>query len=88
MPQPLFVFSSEILHTLHLQMQLHFPICLFMICREYLPVLEVSGEFPGNNVFHEVPSGVLHCKNVVSIWVVVFLWFGNRSQETVQSLGI
>ena len=30
-----------------------------LICREYIPVLEVSGEFPGNNAFHELPNSVL-----------------------------
>ena len=48
------------------------------ICREYLPILEVSSEFPGNNAFQELPNGVLHYEVAVSI-----LWFGNRSQEAV-----
>ena len=55
-----------------------------LICREYLPVLEVSGEFPDNYSFHELPNGVLHCEYAVSIqFVVVFPWFGNKFQETV-----
>ena len=46
--------------------------------------LEVSGEFPSDNAFLELPNGVLHCEDVVSIQlVVVFPWFGNRSQEAV-----
>ena len=44
--------------------------------------MEVSVEFRGNNAFHELPNGVLHCEDAVSIQlVVVFPWFGNRSQE-------
>ena len=73
-------------------MQPHFP-CPFswseqslnpLICREYLPVLEVTGEFPGNNAFHELPNGVRLCEYAVSIQLlVVFFLFGNRSQEAV-----
>ena len=44
------------------------------ICKESLPVLEVSG----NNAFHEFPNGVLHCEDAVYIpLAVVFFWFGN-----------
>jgi len=44
------------------------------ICKESLPVLEVSG----NNAFHEFPNGVLHCEDAVNIpLAVVFLWFEN-----------
>ena len=70
-------------------MQLHFPHVHFpgltpLSCREYLPVLEVSGDNFGSNAFHELPNGVLHCEDAVSIQlVVVFHWFGNRSQEAV-----
>ena len=54
-----------------------------LICRE-IPVLLVSGEFPGNNAFQELPYGVLHCEDAVSIQlVVVFPCFWNRSQDTV-----
>ena len=50
----------------------------------YLPVLEVSGEFPDNYAFHELPNGVPHCEYAVFIqFVVVFPWFGNKFQETV-----
>ena len=45
-------------------------------------VREVPGKFPGNSAFHELPNGVLHCEDAVSIQLVaVFPWFGNRSQE-------
>ena len=49
--------------------------------------MEVSSEFPGNNAFQELPNGVLHYEVAVSIQLaVVFLWFGNRSQEAVCSV--
>ena len=89
LPQPLFVLFSGILRRRHMQMQLHFPHVHFpgltpLSCREYLPVLEVSGDNFGSNAFHELPNGVLHCEDVVSIQVVVVSpWFGNRPQEAV-----
>ena len=55
-----------------------------MICGEYLPPLEVSGEFTGNNAFHELLNGALHCEDAVSIHLVlVFPCFRKRSQEAV-----
>ena len=55
-----------------------------MICGENLPLLEVSGEFPGNSAFHELPNGLLHCEDALSIQLVVgFLSFRKRSQEAV-----
>ena len=55
------------------------------ICREYLLVLEVSGDFPGNNALHELPNGK-HCEDAVFIqFVMVFPWFRNRPQEAVEA---
>ena len=49
-----------------------------LICREYLPVLEVSGERPGKKVFQELSSSVLHWTHYVSplTWkpISVALW--------------
>ena len=38
-------------------MKLYFPMCIvlvstLLICGEYLPLLEVSGEFSANKAFH------------------------------------
>ena len=65
LPQPVFVISSGILHTHPMHMQLYVPMCIPpseapLIRREYLPVIEVSGEFPGNDAFHELSDGGLY----------------------------
>ena len=56
-----------------------------LICRQYLPVLKVSGEVSLLATVHSMSFPVvLHCEDVVSIeLVVVFPWFGNRSQEAI-----
>ena len=72
-----------------MQMQLHFPHVQFSglnppppphpVGREYLE--EVSGTFPGNSAFRELPYGVLHCEDAVSIQLIVVLpWFGTFSR--------
>ena len=59
--QPVFVLSSGILRNCYKQMYL--PGLNFLICNEYLPVLEVSGDFPGNSTFHDLSKCVLRCED-------------------------
>ena len=100
LPQPLLVLSSRILCKNSMVRFICKGSCIFpcafswsepplpssplLICREYLPVLKVSVEFPGNKSFHELLSGVLNCEGAISIQLVVVLpWFGNRFQKAV-----
>ena len=83
-----------------MQMQLHFPIYIFFVLKPPPPPprfagsiclsREVSGEFPSENAFHELPNGVLHCEDAVSIQLVVsFPGLGiGLKKLSVQSLGI